>query len=846
MFKVAGIFIISSISISCNDFKVNSGSKGYNTEFEGEFLNRIAFPMGGIGAGMICLEGTGAISHVSVRNSANVFYEPFLMAAISIEGMKNGTKVVEGPVPQWKVFGNPGNGTGSWGKSYGFPRFEKAIFKSRFPFGNVILEEKNYPIKVSITGWSPFIPTDEDNSSLPVCGLEYSFENYGQTGLKAAFSYHAENIMKIPIPNEWGRDFETGHSITGIKNGFVLKQNCLPGQDHLKGEFAIFTDEPENEVDLCWFRGDWFDSKTVLWKELSNLTGHNDTTTINSPGASIYVPFILKPGEIKTIRLLFAWYTPFSNIREGLKSPQTNESKSIKKSNCSGNIIDYYSPWYAGKYQNLNDVINYWKNNYNLLRKNTGLFTNSFYNSSLPPELIESVANNLSILKSPTLLRQRDGKLWAYEGCHDNMGCCYGSCTHVWNYAQAIAHLFPALERTLRETEFIISQNDEGHQAFRTSLPIQPLDTHDFNAAADGQLGGIMKVYRDWRISGDSLWVKNLYPFVKKSMDYCIKTWDPKHKGIIEEPHHNTYDIEFWGPNGMITSYYLGALTAMTELGSYLNDDVSEYLLLQDKGKKIIENDLFNGEYFIQKIILDGLEANDPIEASITTIRTNYSPEAISLLKEEGPKYQYGNGCLSDGILGAWIGEMAGLESFIDETKVLKHINSVYKYNFRENLSYHVNPQRPSYALGNEGGLILCSWPNGNDLTLPFVYSNEIWTGIEYQVASHLMSFGEVEKGLNIVRQVRNRYDGRTRNPFNEYECGHWYGRALSSYGLLQGLTGVRYDGVNQTLFVDSQIGNFKTFISTNQGFGNILYNNGKVEVKVAYGKIPVKKIIIN
>ena len=131
--------------------------------------------------------------------------------------------------------------------------------------------------------------------------------------------------------------------------------------------------------------------------------------------------------------------------------------------------------------------------------------------STLPPEVIEAVAANLTILKSPTVLRQTDGRLWAWEGCGDNDGCCHGSCTHVWNYAQAIPHLFPHLERTLRETEFGPSQNDAGHQTFRSALPIRPLE-HDFHAAADGQLGGIMKVFREWRISGDTAWLRALWP----------------------------------------------------------------------------------------------------------------------------------------------------------------------------------------------------------------------------------------------------------------------------------------------------------------------------------------------
>ncbi|HKJ78144.1 MAG TPA: GH116 family glycosyl hydrolase, partial [Prolixibacteraceae bacterium] len=459
-------------------------------------------------------------------------------------------------------------------------------------------------------------------------------------------------------------------------------------------------------------------------------------------------------------------------------------------------------------------------------------------------EVIEAIAANLTILKSPTVLRQKDGKLWAWEGCHDDLGCCYGSCTHVWNYAQAIPHLFPALERSLRETEFQFSQNDEGHQTFRSSLPIKMDIAHNFHAAADGQLGGMMKMYREWRISGNNEWMQSMYPKVTESLDFCIEAWDPKRKGVLEEPHHNTYDIEFWGPDGMCTSFYLGALNAVIEMGSAIGEDVSKYRELYQNGKKILENDLYNGEYFIQKIQVEGLEATDPVEASKVGINMSYSPEAIELLQKEGPKYQYGNGCLSDGILGAWIGRMAGLEDFIDNEKVRSHLVAVYQNNLKTDLSGHVNPQRPGYGMGNEGGLLLCSWPKGDELTLPFVYSNEVWTGIEYQVASHLMVMGEVEKGLEIVREVRKRYDGKKRNPFNEYECGHWYARAMASYGLLQGMTGVRYDAVDQKLYDDSQVGDFKSFLSTEYGFGTVEMKNGEVDLDVVYGDIPIKEIV--
>jgi hypothetical protein len=216
------------------------------------------------------------------------------------------------------------------------------------------------------------------------------------------------------------------------------------------------------------------------------------------------------------------------------------------------------------------------------------------------------------------------------------------------------------------------------------------------------------------------------------------------------------------------------------------------------------------------------------------------------VLEKQGPKYQYGEGCLSDGVMGGWLSRMCGLGDPLNPEKTRKHLLAVHKYNLKANLREHANPQRSTYALGNEGGLLLCSWPKGGMLSLPFVYSNEVWTGIEYQVASHLMLMGEVEKGLDIVRACRNRYDGEIRNPFNEYECGHWYARAMSSYGMLEGLTGVRYDAVDKTLHINSKVGDFTSFLSTATGFGTVSLKAGQPSIKVAYGKIPVDKVVVS
>jgi uncharacterized protein (DUF608 family) len=834
-FHILLILCILSFT-SCHISRQNqevTDQREFNGIYSGEYLNRIAFPLGGIGAGMVCLEGTGAFSHVSVRNSPDVFNEPLIFAAITIKGKENLAKILEGPVPTWKSFGNPGSGNGGGQTSWGLPRFEKADFLARFPFTTIQLSDEEMPVRVAIKGWSPFIPANPDDSSLPVGAVEYEFTNNSGSEVEALFSFHSVNFM---------RKGNGDNSIGAIHQGFILHQDGTKEEQNTQGDFAVFTDQTSALVDHCWFRGGWWDPLTMTWKHVEEMTPlENPPIDKGAPGATIYVPVRLSGHGSKTIRVMFAWYVPMSNIRLG-KDPEGTPKCEPSSGCCDSH---WYQPWYSWKFKSILELANYWKNNYQDLQTKSKLFSDAFYDSNLPPEVLEAVAANLTILKSPTVLRQRDGRLWAWEGCNDRSGCCEGSCTHVWNYAQAIPHLFPSLERTLRETEFTISQIETGHQAFRSALPIRP-KVHDFYAAADGQLGGIMKVYRDWRISGDIQWLKELYPQIKASMDYCISTWDPRHTGTLEEPHHNTYDIEFWGPDGMCTSFYLGALTSISRMGKFLKEDVSPYQELLNKGKKIMLDSLYNGEYFYQRIKWKGLSAPDPVEMSKNQWNSDYSDEAKVLLEKEGPKYQYGKGCLSDGVLGFWLARVCGLENPMDESLIKSHLNSVFKYNMKHDLSDHANTQRPTYAMGKEGGLVLCTWPKGGKLSLPFVYSNEIWTGIEYQVASHLMMMGEVEKGLDIVRTCRNRYDGSIRNPFNEYECGHWYARAMSSYGLLQGLTGVRYDGVDQILYIDSKMGDFRSFISTETGFGNVGLKNGQPYVKIVYGNLAVKKYVVS
>lgn len=808
--------------------KKNNCKPGKSIVYEKETLNFPAFPLGGIGAGMICLEGTGNLSHFSLRNKPEVFNEPTVFSAISLKGNKQSALLLEGPVQSRKIFGSNGTGNGYISdRSNGLPRFENCSFQAEFPFGTVRLKDKSMPFDVEITGWSPFIPNDADNSSLPVAALEYSFKNNSDKTVEAVYSFNSVNFMKC------------GNGINRVaktEKGFVFIQQGTPEEPWEEGYFCAQTTDKAAKVNPSWFRGGWYDSLTMAWNDIAsgncpekeNIPENEDS----SPGASLFVPFKLKEGESKKITVQLSWYVPKTNVRVAA-SCQCKSAGPAK----------YHSPWYSGKFKNIEETAAYWKKNHDKLKEKTLKFSTCLYDTNLPGEVTDAVTTNLTILKSPTVLRQTDGRLWCWEGCCDGSGCCSGSCTHVWNYAQAIPHLFPELERSLRQTEFNECQDERGHQNFRSFLPIEPT-THDKYAAADGQLGGIMKIYRDWKVSGNTSWLNNLWPLVKKSLDYCIETWDPDHKGVLIEPHHNTYDIEFWGADGMCSSFYLGALKAAMLMAEELKDEVPLYEELYTKGRKYLETRLFNGEYFEQHIQWKNLKAGNPVDFKCIVNTNKYSPEAMEILKKEGPKYQYGKGCLSDGVLGAWMAEVCGVGEILDKAKVKSHLKSVYKYNFRKDLSKHANPQRYTYANGKEGGLLLCSWPHGEKPRLPMPYSEEAWTGIEYQVAAHLIMTDCIKEGTEIVKTCRKRYDGKIRNPFDEYECGHWYGRALSSYSLLQAFSGIRYNAVNKTLYVKKGIkGNYKTFICTASGYGTVEIKNGKPFIEVAEGKIEISKI---
>ncbi|MDR1789041.1 MAG: hypothetical protein LBR12_01565 [Opitutaceae bacterium] len=944
------------------------------------------------------------MASLSVRHSMDFHNEPSVFAALCLlsdsgNPADNTVRVLEGPVPDWKYFGLPDSGNGLGGRTYGLPRFRECAFLARFPFATVFLRDPAVPLSVELTAWSPFTPPDADSSSLPAGALEYRFKNTSQKNLRAVFSFNCRgNFMARAKGASNGALADSAGSIGPIAGGFVLHEQQAAATRAGGPSFAFFVNDPAVVVDHCWFRGRWFDAMTVAW---DNVAGGrpvaNPPVPGNAPGASLALPFTLKPGEERVVRLNTVWFVPSGNLSSGvsktaapvptpgaafgagpvrpenypnprvrsafnqrgqrflssyntphlddatgvlasapftLQRPRLNllvsggafpgatcvnllvAGKIVRTATGDGDetlrwkswdvspfagqaavieivdrrtgpwghinvddivqsdvpattsvppgslaVCDFefaswknsgwtardeaapgkasYAPWYASKFNSIHAAAAHWRDNAPALRERSAKFRDALFASTIPPEALEAVAANLSILKSPTVLRQTDGRLWCWEGNFDNRGACAGSCTHVWNYEQALCRLFPSLARDARRSVFFEGQDAKGRQAFRLNLPLSPGGTA-FDAA-DGQLGEIMKVHREWKFSADDAFLRALWPKVKTAINYAIAKWDPRETGLLEESHHNTYDINYYGPDGHCGTFYLGALAAVSKMGAAMGEDVSRYQTLLAKGRARLETELFNGEYFVQRVAKSGLVENfKPLNPDDQSAAYRDTARRIN---DEGPKYQYGAGCLSDGVLGLWLARLCGItDDLVDPKLVRSHLLAVHRHNLKNNLSTHANPQRPNYAMGDDAGLLLCTWPRGGKPLLPFVYSDEVWTGIEYQVASHLALSGEPAKALEIVRAVRNRYDGVRRNPFNEYEWGHWYGRALSSYALLPAFSGVSYDPAAQKILVAPNAPRDGAFLlNAPAGTGLVTLKNGRPSLAVIEGQIPLK-----
>lgn len=396
----------------------------------------------------------------------------------------------------------------------------------------------------------------------------------------------------------------------------------------------------------------------------------------------------------------------------------------------------------------------------------------AFYDSTLPRWLLDRVGSTVSILATNTCQWWKNGRFWGWEG----VGCCHGTCGHVWNYAQAMARLFPELERSVRSM-----------QDFAEGVGLQENGAIGFRGegwslwAGDSQGGYILKAYREHLISEDDKFLRDVWPRVKRATRFLIEQ-DANGDGIIEGRQHQTYDQDYFGANTFVGSLYLGALRAAEAMATLMGDNAfaSECRTLFEQGRDATMKRLFNGEYFIQDVDL-----------------------------KQHPDWQYGDGCLADQLFGQMWAHEVGLGHLYPEDAVKTAMSSVWKYNWAPDIAAQNAAHKPErwFAHPGEAGLFTCTWPKSKHLGEKSTrYRDEIWTGIEYQVAAHMIREGLVEEGLAICRAIHERYDASKRNPWNEIECGDHYARALASWSVLTALAGFHCDGPRGVFAFDPKL----------------------------------------
>lgn len=787
--------------------------------YSGEQLREIAFPLGGIGTGTISLGGRGNLRDWEIFNRPGKGINfPFTFFAIYGESNeKKFSRVLEGQLlPPY---------TGGHGyrreEVPGLPRFRTAVFRGEYPLAEVELTDPNLPVKVTLDAFNPFIPGDAENSGLPVAVLKYRIKNLTDRELKITLAGSVANPIGFDGQGDFNSLFNAAFGqnvnrlIKGPVSGLYFFSKKVQPDSPAYGTMAIATTWTDLTYVSRWVRGEWWDDLQIFWDDFSDdgklqdLAEENPSPDGRTDVGTLGLRAVIPPRGEVIMPFVISWHVPnllnyFDVVREQ-----------------RGKI---YHPRYTKKFKDAWQVAEYLFANLDELENKTRHFREVFFSSTLPAYVLEAVSSQASIIRTPTCLWLDDGRFFAFEGCSDRSGCCPLNCAHVWNYAQSLAFLFPALERSVRETDFLVNVKPDGSMVFRTSLPLGE-KYWNFKPAADGQLGRIISLYRDWQISGDLNFLKKLWPKAKEALEYAWLAWDKDRDGLLEDEQHNTYDIEFYGPNSMLSGFYLGALEAGARMAEAVGDrkSAASYRQVLSRGKKNYESQLWNGKFFIQKYNL-------------------------ALQK----KYQYGEGCLSDQLLGQWLAMVAGIGRFLDEAKIKKTLESIYSYNFRENFYDFANVQR-TYALGDEKGLLLCTWPRGGRPPLPFPYSDEVWTGIEYHVASHLVYEGMLKEGLSIVKAVRDRYDGWRRNPWNEVECGHHYARAMSSWGVLLALSGFSYSLPEGRLGFAPAIrpDDFRTFWSLGPIWGSYEQKLSQdrvlsCELRLEQGKLVLRELTLN
>jgi non-lysosomal glucosylceramidase len=797
--------------------------------YDAQHLYQIAMPLGGIGTGSVSLGGRGELRDWEIMNVPGKKYSTvttgnnapfFAIYAKPQQGVAT-TTLLAGPLYSQEYLhyeGRPVN-------HHGMPRFAEASFDAAYPFGQAHLSDPQLPVCVTVKGFNPLIPGNADDSGLPVAVLTYEVTNTTDQPLDVAICGSIRNFIGKDGSKyyfDWKGDFvPTGanHNRNLYKEeaglrGIYFSSDSVDRNDPAYGTMALTTQAAEGVTYRTSSRSDdWNNSILDFWDDFSadGLLTEHSVLVDNDPMASLAVKKTIAPKGITTFTFFLTWNFPNRKAW----------SKTV--------VGNYYSQKYTDAWKAAEMIVP----RIPQLEKQTLSFVNAFLQSSYPDVVKEAALFNLATLRSQTVFRLPDGHMMGWEGVMDRFGSCMGSCTHVWNYEVATPFLFGELAKTMRDVELNYATNVNGLMNFRTALPLSEAANDNSTAvegqtAADGQMGCIMKAYREWQLSGDNAFLKNNWQQIKKVLSYAWvdKGWDGNQDGVMEGSQHNTMDVSYYGPNPQMGFWYMGALKAASKMATAMGDKAfaKKCDLLFDKGSHWMDANLFNGEYYEQKITdpktFQYLDMNDP--------------------NVQIPDFQLGRGCLVDQLVGQYMAHLCGLGYLGDVAHIRTTLQSVMKYNYMKDFSRLFNNMR-SFVMGNESGLLMASWPHGR-LKVPFPYFAESMTGFEYCAAVGMIYEGMDSDALTCIRSIRDRFDGAKRNPFSEPECGHQYARSMASWASVIALSDFQYSGIDHSMHITSRPGNY--FWSNGYAWGTITVSSDSITLEVLEGTLRLDKII--
>lgn len=794
--------------------------------YDQNHLFQIALPLGGIGTGQVSLGGRGElrdweIMNIPAKGFSTVYTgssnAPFFAIYTKPADGEAATTLLEGPIYTHEYVRGGG---GEEVNHHGMPRFRSASFDAAYPFGQVNLSDERLPVKVRIKGFNPLVPAAADDSSLPVAVLAYEVTNTKSVPVDVAVCGTMRNFI--------GRDGR-GYTFTGCKNnknvfrkddtlsGIYFYSDSVDHSDPAWGTMALVTTSQEGVTfRTCSKPNAWQNAILNFWDDFSadGLLTDKEWPLEVDPMASLAVKKRIEAGRTETFVFYLTWDFP------------------NRKAWSQTVVGNYYSTLYEDAWDAARKIVPQIPR----LEDETLLFVNAFLGSSYPEEVKEAALFNLSALRSQTTFRIPSGHLMGWEGVWNRSGSCKGSCTHVWNYEVATPFLFGELAKTMRDVEFNYATKDNGLMNFRADLPLSEAAKRSA-PAADGQMGCVMKMYREWQLSGDNKFLADNWEQVKKVLSYAWLadngidgkgSWDANQDGVMEGSQHNTMDVSYFGPNPQMGFWYMGALRAAEEMAKAMKDKAfaKKCHSLFVKGSTWMDKNLFNGEYYEHKIT---------------------SPETFEFLDMDNaetkvPDFQLGRGCLVDQLVGQYMAHICGLGYLADKEHIRQTLQSIMKYNWLDDFGHHFNNMR-TFVYAGESGLVMGSWPKGR-LEVPFPYFAEAMTGFEYTAAVGMLFEDLTEDGLKCFRAVRNRFDGAKRNPFSEPECGHHYSRAMAAWAGVLALSGFHYSAVDQHISFTDKPGHY--FWSTGYAWGTCdVKADGTARLEVLKGELPLKTITV-